>query len=105
MSVEQIARREFVELGMMRTRDRSGVLIFLLLEERQFCILADEGIHEKVGQDPWTDIAGSMARSFKEKAFVEGVLYAVREVGAILVRHVPRRGDDTNEISDTVGVR
>ena len=104
MSVEQIARREFVDLGMMKTRDRTGVLIFLLLEERQFCILADEGIHALVGQDPWTHIAAEMGRSFKEASFVEGVQYAVREVGKILQTHVPRRKDDTNELSDTVGV-
>ena len=102
-SVEQIARKEFVELGMTDTRDRTGVLIFLLLEEKQFCILADEGIHAKVGQDPWTNIASEMTRLFKEGKFVDGVRFAVEEVGSILAAHVPRRRDDTNELTDEVG--
>ncbi len=105
LSVEQIARREFVDLGMTNTRDRTGVLIFLLLEDRQFCILADEGIHAKVGQDPWTSIATEMARLFRNGAFVDGLRHAVRGVGDILTLHVPRRGDDRNELSDAVGVR
>jgi uncharacterized membrane protein len=105
LSVEQIARHEFAALGMSKTRDRTGVLIFLLLEDRQFCILADEGIHSRVGQDPWTEIAGEMASSFKKSAFADGLIHAVEGIGSILKAYVPARPDDTNELSDDVGVR
>lgn len=102
LSIEQIARREFVALGMTATRDRTGVLIFLLLEDRELCILADDGIHEKVEPDTWTRIAGAMSDRFARTQFVEGLVDAVHEVGAVLARHVPRRPDDRNELPNAV---
>ncbi|MCU0452291.1 MAG: TPM domain-containing protein [Bacteroidetes bacterium] len=105
LSIEQIARREFVALGMSATRDRSGVLIFLLLEERELCILADDGIHAKVEGDTWTRIATSMTERFGSGQFVEGLCDAVRKVGLVLERHVPRRSDDRNELPNSVRQR
>lgn len=102
LSIEQIARREFVSLGMTATRDRTGVLIFLLLEDRELCILADDGIHEKVEPDTWTRIAGSMSDRFARAQYVEGLVDAVHEVGAVLARYVPRRSDDRNELPNAV---
>jgi uncharacterized membrane protein len=102
LSIEQIARREFVALGMTGTRDRTGVLIFLLLEDRELCILADDGIHSKVEPDTWTRIAGAMSERFGRGQLVDGIVDAVREVGAVLQRHVPRRSDDRNELPNAV---
>ncbi len=90
---------------MKNTKGRTGVLIFLVLEDRQFCVLADEGIHTLVGQDPWTGIATTLSGKFREGAFTDGLIQAVREVGEILAKHVPRKPDDTNELPDTVGLR
>ncbi|HXV18678.1 MAG TPA: TPM domain-containing protein, partial [Candidatus Omnitrophota bacterium] len=42
------AIKDFEKLGMHRTKDRSGVLIFIALESHAFAILGDKGIHEKV---------------------------------------------------------
>jgi putative membrane protein len=46
-----------------------------------------------------------MTSAFKNGSFTDGVIDAVRAVGAILKEHVPRRPDDTNELPDTVRVR
>jgi uncharacterized membrane protein len=102
LSIEQIARREFVALGMTATRDRSGVLLFLLLEDRELCILADDGIHEKVDPDTWTRIAGKLSDRLARAQLVDGLVDAVREVGDVLARHVPRRSDDRNELPNVV---
>lgn len=104
-SVEQIAREEFVRLGMTATRDRTGVLLFLLIEDREFCIFADEGIHGKVSQDTWTGIAEVLGGRFARRQFRDGVIDAVNAVGEVLRHHVPRRPDDRNELPNTVEVR
>jgi uncharacterized membrane protein len=102
LSVEQLARLEFARLGMMKTVERTGVLIFILLEAREFFILADEHINEKVGPLTWDGIARAMAESFAKAEFRNGLVVAVRSVGEHLVSHFPVRKGDTNELPNDV---
>ena len=104
LSIEQIARREFVHLGMGKTHERNGVLLFLLLEEHQFYILADAHIHKKVNPDHWQEIANSMSAKFSQKQFRDGIIEAVRAAGKVLTAHYPHRTDDKNELSNDVVV-
>jgi uncharacterized membrane protein len=105
LTLEQIARREFHELGMNRTAERTGILIFLLLEDRAFYILADEGIHGKVEENTWQKIAAGMADHFTRKNFRHGIIHGVQEVGSVLTRHFPDAGKGKNELPDDVVVR
>ncbi len=105
LSVEDLARKEFHALGMTKTAERSGVLIFLLLQDRKFHILADTGIHAKVGEGTWDRIAGEMSRHFSGQKFKEGILHGVKSVAAELGRHFPSKPGGRNELPDTVSVR
>ncbi len=104
LSLEHIAQKEFHHLGMTKTKHHTGVLIFLLLEDREFHILADEGIHSKVNSDTWQKIADSMSAKFAKGEFKEGVIEGVRSVGKVLATHFPRTPDDINELPDEVRV-
>ena len=103
-SVEQLARHEFVHLGMVKTEDRTGILIFILLEAREFFILADEHINQKVGASTWQSIAQAMSASFARKEFRQGLLTAVRSVGDHLAVHFPVLPGDRNELSNKVDI-
>jgi uncharacterized membrane protein len=102
MTVEQLARHEFVHLGMMKTKERTGILIFILLEAREFFILADEHINQKVVPDTWRSVAQTMAASFAKKEYRQGLLDAVRSVADHLAQHFPARPGDKNELPNTV---
>jgi uncharacterized membrane protein len=104
-SIEQLARREFVHLGMTKTNLRTGVLIFLLLEDRAFHILGDEGIHARIGDERWIAVSKQMADYFARKDFRGGILHAVAEVGKVLSTHFPRSIDDANELTNDVRIR
>ncbi len=104
LSVEDLSRKEFHSLGMTKTSGRTGVLIFFLLEDRKFHILADEGIHTKVSDGTWETITGEMARHFGEKKFREGIEHGIRAVANELARNFPRRPGDHDELPDTVRV-
>lgn len=104
LTIEQIARREFIHLGMGKTNERNGVLLFLLLEEHQFYILADEHVHKKVNPGLWQEIANSMGAKFSQKQFRDGIIEAVRVAGRVLAEHYPRKTDDKNELSNDVVV-
>lgn len=102
MTVEQLSRHEFVHLGMMKTKERTGILIFILLEAREFFILADEHINQKVVPDTWRSVAQTMAASFAKKEYRQGLLDAVRSVADHLAQHFPARPGDKNELPNTV---
>jgi len=101
--VEKVARKAFVRLGMDRTAQRNGVLIFLVPSRKRFVVLGDDGIHAKVGQDFWDDLVGSLSEHFKRAEFTEGLVAGITRVGERLAEHFPWAGDrDRNELSDDV---
>ena len=101
-TLRQITEEEFFRLGMDKTRDDTGILIFLLLKERQFYILADKGINEKVGQNTWDLIKEKMQELFSKGNFSKGIIYGVEEVGKVLSKHFPVKADDKNELSNRI---
>jgi uncharacterized membrane protein len=101
-SVRELAEEEFFKLGIDKTRDKTGIIIFFLLEAREFYILADEGINKKVPENTWDKIKDEMQEHFIEGKFSEGIIHGVDRVGKILSEHFPIKPDDTNEISNRV---
>jgi len=104
LNLRDLALAEFKSIGMHKTRDRTGVLLYILLSERQFQILADEGINAKVEQKVWDEIAIKMAEKFKNGEYLSGVITAVMQIGEILAGRFPRKSDDTNELSNEVHI-
>jgi uncharacterized membrane protein len=101
-SVRKIAEEEFFKLGIDKTRDKTGILIFFLLEAREFQILADSGINEKVPENTWDGIKDEMQLHFLEGRFSEGIIHGVTQVGKILSEYFPVKSDDTDELSNKV---
>jgi len=104
LSIEEMARQEFRDLGMAKTKDKTGILIFLLMEEKKFYIFADEGIYAKVETSTWDKIAEDMSSQFSKKNFQQGIIKGVEEVGRVLSQFFPRKADDINELPNTVRV-
>lgn len=104
MSLEQLARLEFARLGMIKTAERTGVLVFILVEERKFYILADEHINERVAPMTWDGVAEAMAQRFARREYRDGLLEAVASVGDHLASHFPLRKDDKNELPNDVAL-
>ena len=102
ITLHHLAIKEFHKLGMQKTKHRIGVLIFLLLSERSFQIIGDQGIHEKVEEGTWDRLAELMGSHFREQKFCDGIIAVVREVGSLLAKHFPSIGDKKNELSDDV---
>lgn len=103
-SIRELAVREFHRLGMTNTRDRSGILFFLLLNDREFYILPDIGVSERIPQTFWDELAKEAENSFREKNFFEGILKVLRKCGDVLAEHFPRKSDDVDELSNKVEI-
>lgn len=104
-TLRKLAEKEFTRLGINKTREGTGVLIFLLLSERQFYILADDNINKLTGEKIWAEIKDIMQEKFVRGEFCKGILFGIDEIGKILSQHFPISPDDRNEISNRVVVQ
>lgn len=102
-SVEKAAFKAFHRLGMDQTEARNGVLIFLVPSRKRFTVLGDAGIHAKVGQAFWDDVAEKLSQHFKVGEFTEGLVEGIHLIGQRLAEHFPHQGvHDQNELSDEI---
>jgi uncharacterized membrane protein len=92
----------FKKVGMHRTADRNGVLIYLALKERKFAIIGDSGINAVVPAGFWDSIRDHMQQRFSEGLFAEGLSEGVLMAGEKLREHFPRLKDDVNELPDAI---
>jgi putative membrane protein len=83
-----------------RTRGRTGVLIYLSLDEHRAEIVADRAINDKVAPEAWGDAMATLIDSIRAGRAGEGLAEAVRQVGLVLAAHFPREQDDINELPD-----
>jgi uncharacterized membrane protein len=102
-NVEKAADKAFVRMGMTNTKDRNGVLFFVVPARRRFVVLGDRGIHERVGQDFWNSVAAAVSEKFREGDFTGGLVGGIQKVGEQLATHFPYDAHaDKNELSNTV---
>ena len=102
-NIETAADKAFVRLGMTRTKDRNGVLFFVVPSRRKFVVLGDRGIHERVGQEFWESVAAIISEKFRTGDFTGGLVNAIAKVGEELATHFPYDPTtDKNELSDDV---
>jgi uncharacterized membrane protein len=90
----------FGRLGVWDTHHNAGVLIYLLLADRRVELVADRGIHSKVGSAAWEAICGEMQQEFARGQFERGVVIGVRAVSDLLAEHFPPSGERHNDLPD-----
>jgi uncharacterized membrane protein len=101
--VKATAQKAFGRLHMQETRERNGVLFFVVPSRRRFVVLGDEGIHAKVGQDFWDAVVAAVSERFRIGDFTGGLVRGIGEVGTRLAQHFPRDPEtDVNELPDAV---
>lgn len=84
--------------GLVPTRAKTGVLLYISLEEKQVAVVADQAIAAKVDERYWDTPRDLILEGFKSGRHTDAVIEAVREVGARLAEHFPRSADDTDEL-------
>lgn len=94
----------FERLGMHRTADRHGVLIYVAVGDRKLAVIGDRGIHEQVGEAYWQRLVTAVTSHFGQERPRDGFIHALSELGDVLRQHFPRRPDDVDELSDEVSI-
>jgi uncharacterized membrane protein len=96
------AQAQFQRLGMTKTQQRNGVLVFVAPETRKFAVVGDTGVNEKCGEGFWRELAAEMTGHFKQSEFTLGIVQGVRKAGQMLALHFPHAPANPNELSDEV---
>jgi putative membrane protein len=101
--VAERARRAFAENGLVRTRGRTGILLFVALLERRMVVLADEGIHRVLDpSESWQQVVDLAVGGLAAGRGVDGLEAAIRRCGEILAHHVPAPDHDPDELPNRV---
>ena len=74
------AQKVFQRIGMTKTQERNGVLIYLATHDKKFAVLGDVGINEKVPEGFWNDVVGIMQEHFKQNRFADGISEAALRI-------------------------
>jgi putative membrane protein len=97
------ALEQFVVRGVSRTKNRSGVLIFVSLAEHYARIVADEGIAKKVHLAEWQAAIDALTAHMRDGRIAAGFTAAIERCGAVLAAHAPPDGSP-NELPDRLYV-
>jgi uncharacterized membrane protein len=90
----------FGRLNIWDTEHNNGVLIYLLLADRDVEIVGDRGIDQHLGHDGWEEICNEMEVLFRKGQFEAGVLQGIAQISAELEKHFPQTGTSKNEVSN-----
>lgn len=101
--IKELSAREraidvFSELRVWDTEHNNGVLIYLLLADRDVEIIADRGIHAKVSSIEWEAICRSMEADFRRSKYQAGVIRGIEQVTELLNRHFPAHHPPREEL-------
>jgi putative membrane protein len=98
----RVAMEQFVSRGIARTKDRSGILIFVSLAERYARIIADEGIAAHVPQAEWQAAIDALVAHMRDGRIADGFITAIDLCGNKLAEHFPRTAAGSAALPDRI---
>ena len=90
-------------VGITRTKNRTGVLIFVSLAEHYARIIADDGIAQKVHHSEWQAAIDALTARMHDDQIAAGFIAAIQRCGDVLAIHAPPDGS-SNELPDRLYV-
>ncbi len=76
-------------MGLHRHKHGNAALILVAPKARQYAIIGDRALHDRVGDDFWNDVVAESQPHFARGA-AEGVTHAVGRIGEQLRAHFAR---------------
>ena len=98
--VLRAARATFVERGVHRTRDRSGILVYISWLEREVAVIGDAGIERALPAELHADAVRSLTAAISSGG--AAVARQLERFAPALAAAMPRRDDDVNELPDAI---
>jgi len=103
--VHRRAAEHFAAKNLHKSPDRTGVMIFVSLDERMAELIADEGIADHVGPHVWDKAIAALTQGLKHGRVEAGFEAAIGLCGDVLAEKFPARpGERSNSQPDAVAV-
>ncbi len=99
------AQKVFNKLGIQKTKEQNGILIYIATDSRKMAVIGDEGIHKKLGAEYWDKIVQSLVSKFKNGEHGQGLADAIIDCGKQLQHYFPYTSDDKNELNDSISFK
>ena len=97
-AIELIAK-----LGLDRTKNRTGIILYLAVKDKKFAIAGDVGIHKALPNNSWHDLKDEAISFFKDEKYMEGFVHCLQKLSMIVKATFPENKiDNVNEISDDI---
>jgi uncharacterized membrane protein len=93
----------FFDLGMNKTDDRNGTIVYVAVKDKQAAVFGDQGIYQKLGQKYWEEEVNKMMVCFKKSNLADGIAECVTDIGEALYQNFPYdHKTDKNELPDDI---
>lgn len=92
----------FEKLDMDKTVQRNGILIYIAIDDHEFAIIGDSGIHKKVGDNFWDTVKEHIFEHFRRGDIAAGLIAGIKEAGEQLEHYFPKSEDDINELPNDI---
>jgi putative membrane protein len=98
----RVAVEQFNIRGIARTKDRSGILIFVSLAERYARIIADDGSAARVPQTQWQGAVDALVAHMRDGRIADGFIAAIDICAGELAAHFPRAEAAEDELPNRI---
>lgn len=103
--VHQRAHLEFYLNKVNKTKDRTGILIFVSVMEKKAVILADEGISSKLPPEIWNEVLGKLGEQLGKGNWGFGFTEAIESCGHHLKTHFPQTEETKNQLKNQLVIK
>lgn len=100
--VNEAAMKAFYYKSIYKTRDLTGILIFISIFEKKVVLLADQGINAKVSKKNWEETVEIITHGIKNKTQADAIITAIHKTKDLLKKYFPIKHGDTNELDNLI---
>jgi putative membrane protein len=101
-AAHRAALAQFMAHGIHLTAARTGVLIYVCMIPHRIEVVADTGIHATINPQMWQKSVEEIAAGARAGRLSDGLVAAIRTVGAVLAQHCPRKVEDHDELPNRI---
>jgi putative membrane protein len=98
------AKSLFRKLGINKTRDSTGILILISLEEHMVRVHPDAAIDRILSESTWQPLVNCIIDGIKGGLPAKGICMSISQIGTLLAKHFPIKHDDKDELPNEVVV-
>ena len=92
------------ELGLRRTRDDTGVLLYIASRSKRAAVYGGAGIYGQAQDGFWQSVTDAVATGYREQKPVDGICQALHQIGELLREHAAGEDEAGDEVPNAITV-